>query len=163
MMKKMTNTSFILKSNIFLAIIMQVVFSSCNNKYNTQKNICGIWSIYEDSSYVERSVDFGIVGNVLYIHKKGVSLPLSYYSIIGEDSMSIEEKQKKRIELNVLSEKESKGVWDVIGSTPDSLIFKAPNHPLNGRYKVHVYQENLHEYMILSNDSTYLFCYRAGY
>jgi len=163
MMRKMVNTSSILKSSIFLAIIMQGVFSSCNHKFNMPKSICGIWGVYEDSSYVERSVDFGIVGNVLYIHKKGVLLPLSYHSIIGEDSMSIEEKQKKRVELNVLSEKESEGTWDVIGSTPDSVIFIAPNHPLEGRYKVYIYQIGLYEYMILSNDSTYLSCYRAGY
>ncbi len=163
MMRKMTSTNFLLKSSVFFMIIMQGVFSSCNHKFNTQKNICGIWGVYEDSSYVERNRDFGIVGNVLYIHRKGVSLPRNYYPVIGEDSMSIEEKQKKRIELNVLCEKESEGTWDVIGSTPDSVIFIAPNHPLEGRYKVHIYQIGLYEYMILSNDSTYLSCYRAGY
>jgi hypothetical protein len=112
---------------------------------------------------MERSVVPDLVGNLLYIYKKGVLLPANEYSITGEDNMSIEERQKKRQELNVLSEKESEGTWDVIGSTPDSVIFIAPNHPLSGRYKVHIFQEDFHEYMILSNDSTYLFCYRAGY
>ena len=163
MIRKMTSTNFLLKSSIFFMIIVQGVFSSCNHKFNTQKNVCGIWAIYEDSSWVERSVHIYFTDNVLYIHKKGVSLPWNYYPIIGEDSMSIEEKEEKRIELNVLCEKESKGTWDVIGSKPDSVIFIAPNHPLEGRYKVHIYQIGLYEYMILSNDSTYLSCYRAGY
>ena len=149
MMRKMVNTSSILKSNIFFMIIMQGVFSSCNHKFNTQKNICGFWGIYEDSSYVERSVDFDFVGNTLYIDNNGVTLPRNYHSIIGE--------------LNVLRAKESEGTWNVIGSTPDSVIFIAPNHPLEGRYKVHIYQIGLYEYMILSNDSTYLSCYRGGY
>lgn len=163
MIRKMTSTNFLLKSSVFFMIIVLGVFFSCNHKFNTQKNICGFWGVYEDSSYVERSRDFGIVGNLLYIHREGVSLPRNYYPVIGEDSMSIEEKQEKRIELNVLCEKESKGTWDVIGSTPDSVIFIAPNHPLEGRYKVHIYQIGLYEYMILSNDSTYLSCYRGGY
>ena len=63
----------------------------------------------------------------------------------------------------MLSEKESKGTWNAISSIPDSVIFIAPNHPLEGRYKVHIYQVGQYEYMILSNDSTYLSCYRAGY
>lgn len=159
----MISTNFLLKSSIFFMIIVQGVFSSCNHKFNTQKNVCGIWAIYEDSSWVERSKNIYFTDNVLYIHKKGVTLPRNYYPVIGEDSMSIEEKEEKRIELNVLCEKESKGTWNVIGSTPDSVIFIAPNHPLEGRYKVHIYQIGLYEYMILSNDSTYLSCYRGGY
>ena len=163
MMRKMAHTGFILRISIVFLIIMQGVFSSCDHRFNTTKNICGIWAIHEDSSYMERSVVPDLVGNLLYIYKKGVLLPANEYSITGEDNMSIEERQKKRHELNVLSEKESEGTWDVIGSTPDSVIFIAPNHPLSGRYKVHIFQEDFHEYMILSNDSTYLFCYRAGY
>lgn len=163
MMRKMVNTSSILKSNIFILVIVQGGFFSCSNKSNIPQNICGFWGIYEDSSYVERSVDFDFVGNTLYIDNNGVTLPRNYHSIIGEDSMTTEEKQEKRIELNVLSAKESEGTWKVIGSTPDSVIFIAPNHPLEGRYKVHIYQIGLYEYMILSNDSTYLSCYRGGY
>ncbi len=159
----MANTSFLLKISLFLMIIVQGVFSSCNHRSNTLKSICGFWAIYEDSSYVDRSVAPDFVGNLLYINKKEVTLPTNEYPIIGEDSMSIEEIQKKRIELNVLSEKESEGTWNVIESTSDSVIFKAPNHPLEGRYKVHIFQKGVYEYMILSNDSTYLFCYRAGY
>ena len=143
-------------------IIMLGFLSSCNNRFNTKNNICGIWAIYEDSSYVERSVEPFFPGNAIYIDKKGVLLPRNYYSIIGEDSMSTEKREKKRVELNVRSEKESEGTWDVIGATPDSVIFSAPNHPLNGRYKVLIYRKGLYEFMILSNDSTYLSCYRAG-
>ena len=163
MMRKMAHKSFILKISICFMIIMQGALSSCVYKSNFKKHIRGIWAIDEDNSYVERSVELDFGDNLLYVGREVLSLPRNYHSITGEDSMSIEDKEKKRIELNVLSEKESKGEWDVIYSTSDSVIFKAPNHPLNGRYKVQIFQEDLHEYMILSNDSTYLSCYRAGY
>lgn len=163
MMRKMAHIGFILKISIVFLIIMQGVFSSCDHRFNTTKNICGFWGIYVDSSYVNRSVAPDFVGNTIDIDNKGVKLPRIYHPIIVDDSMSTEEKQKKKQERNALSKKESEGSWDVIGSTPDSVIFIAPNHPLSGRYKVHIFQEDFHEYMILSNDSTYLFCYRAGY
>ena len=163
MMRKMAHKSFILKISICFMIIMQGALSSCVYKSNLKKHIRGIWGIDVDNSYVERSVEIDLVGSVLYIGKEEVSLPWNNHPLTGEDSLSTEEKEKKRIELNVLSEKESDGEWDVIYSTSDSVIFKAPNHPLNGRYKVQIFQEDLHEYMILSNDSTYLSCYRAGY
>lgn len=163
MMRKMAHTSIILKISIIFIIILQGALSSCNCKSNLKKSIRGIWSIDEDNTYVERSIEFDLCTNVIYIGKEKIVLPRNYYSIKGEDSMSIEEKEKKRIEFNVLSEKESNGEWDIIYSASDSVIFKAPNHPLEGRYGVQIFLENMHECMILSNDSTYLVCYRAGY
>ncbi len=163
MMRKMAHTSSLLKISICFTIFMQGVLSSCAYKSNLKRHIRGMWAIDEDNSYVERSVELDFGDNLLYVGREVLSLPRNYHSITGEDSMSIEDKEKKRIELNVLSEKESKGEWDVIYSTSDSVIFKAPNHPLNGRYEVHIIQEDLHEYMTLSNDSTYIVCYRSGY
>ena len=162
-MRKMAHTSSLLKISICFTIFMQGVLSSCAYKSNLKRHIRGMWAIDVDNSYVERSVEIDLVGSLLCVGEQKIVLPRNYHSIIGEDSMSIEEKEKKRIELNVLSEKESDGEWDVIYSTSDSVIFKAPNHPLNGRYEVHIIQEDLHEYMTLSNDSTYLVCYRSGY
>ena len=162
MMRKVAYTSIILKISIIFIIILQGALSSCNYKSNLKKSIRGIWSIDEES-HLERNVEPKFSDNVLYIGMKRISLPRNYHPTIGEDCMSIEEKERKRIERNVLSEKESKGEWDIIYSASDSVIFKAPNHPLEGRYGVRIFLENMHECMILSNDSTYLVCYRAGY
>ena len=161
-MKKMANTNFILRISIFI-IVMQGMLSSCSYKSESKRNICGIWSIDVDKSHVDRSMELNFGGNVIYIDMKEIMLPRNRHPILGEEDQTTEEKQKKVQELNVLSKKESIGEWDVIYSTSDSVIFKAPNHPLNGRYEVHIFQEDLHEYMTLSNDSTYLFCYRSGY
>lgn len=89
--RKATSIVSILKSNIFILVIVQGVFFSCNHKFNTQKNMCGFWGIYEDSSYVERSVDFDFVGNTLYIDNNGVTLSRndSYTIMNNIDSISI--------------------------------------------------------------------------
>ena len=182
MMQKHIKSNHLLR-NKWIVIVILVLFISIiiYNHFNAYKNgmkrkLIGCWNIELENSYVERDSVYQFSGIIMNIKTDSLFLPEIFEpfevdfhgkTLLDEDfdffdkEENIEKYQKYRDRMA----KKSKGTWSIINTTPDSVFFNVPNHPLHGKYAIYFFidkngyvgMNNIYK-MELKNDSTYLIC-----
>lgn len=139
-------------SLIVVAIILCSIFAfSCQNK---KKNI--FWKLqgfanFEqwNSGWADEYSDLIIFGSPFEFSGNAITLPIYEYAseaenIITADMVEVNPTLKCQWEMQINKmdklfeqrRKESCGRWEVISTSPDSILIDVPKHPLNGRYAI---------------------------
>lgn len=124
--------------NIIAAIIFIAMNYSCQHR--TEKRLIGMWSLDIDSCIV---------------------YDRPWFMDFAENSFIIDSNQECSLpSLWGQARNESQGDWQLLHkrNVPDSIVFKVPNNPLNGKYAVCFYKDynEMMFKMKLQNDSTLL-------
>lgn len=164
---KQKGINHILKNNqtkVFISVVICVILlisffvwlqRSQRESSLLYQKLQGPCNVMVDYSYLYRDVDTVIALDYnIFIHRNEISLPVLLTSIENRCDTS---------DYITKWTKESAGRWEIISTSPDSILIETPKSILNGRYAVEfVIEKHFKEryFIIFSNDSTLLKCER---
>ena len=155
---KINKTKVFILICITICMILLISFFVWKQKSQRQSALLymklqGPCNVMADYSYLYRNVDTIIALDYnIIIHRNEISLPALITSI---------ENRCDTCDIITRRTTGSSGRWEIISTSPDSILIETPKSILNGRYAVKFVKEKHFKeryYVIFSNDSTVLKC-----
>jgi len=155
---KINKTKVFILICITICMILLISFFVWKQKSQRQSSLLymklqGPCNVMADYSYLYRDVDTIIsLNHNFFIHGNEISLPVLITSI---------ENRCDTGDYITRWTNESTGRWEIISTSPDSILIETPKSILNGRYAIKFVKEKHFKeryYIIFSNDSTILKC-----
>ena len=163
----------VVKIIIFVIPILILLICCFDRNRSKESAVVGVWVVDYDKARIHRLFEWAYPhGFIIFRNNHSVEMPDLWWNWdydYPKDSLfnSIED-DTTRIAATILTREREKmkkqGKWIFFNEKADSIEIKVEHHPLSGKYLFKTYTEKarrgIYEKLILTNDSTYLECFK---